>query len=94
MEHCIINLPVYINMFCCVPMSQLFSEDPYDEETPPLWDTFAVALRCPLIRGFTEVVNQLCNNYDPVRQLNFEGKKNIFSNSCIGYFLTLHLSLF
>ena len=43
-------------MFCCVPMSQLFSEDPYDEETPPLWDTFAVALlRCPLIRGFTEV---------------------------------------
>ena len=43
-------------MFCCVPMSQLFSEDPYDEETPPLWDTFAVALlMCPLIRGFTEV---------------------------------------
>ena len=45
-------------MFCCVPMSQLFSEDPYDEEKPPLWDTFAVALlRCPLIRarGFTEV---------------------------------------
>ena len=31
---------------------------------------------------------QLCNNYDPVRQLNFEGNKNIFSNSCIGYFLT------
>ena len=61
-------------MFCCVPMSQLFSEDPYDEETPPLWDTFAVALRCPLIRGFTEVVNHLCNNSLYV-QLNLRERK-------------------
>ena len=32
---------------------------PFNIEGTPIWDTFAVALRCPLIRGFTVLVNYI-----------------------------------